>query len=112
MTSNGQEQAQPGSLRLITPHARFERLKQQWLDDIADMSVIDFMHPAYQQIIGMGEPVLPFLLHELQQESSYWFWALRAIAGEDAAQPNDDYDAAAASWLEWGRRRGYVGAGV
>jgi hypothetical protein len=91
---------------------KFERLKREWLDDMEDMSVIDFTHDAYQQIIRMGPPAIPFLLHELQQESGYWFWALRAITGEDAAQPGDDYDAAVAAWLRWGRNRGKLRAVV
>src|SRR5438309_2262985 len=41
------------------------------------------MLPEYQQIIGMGPSVLPFLFRELQREPNHWFWALAAITGED-----------------------------
>jgi hypothetical protein len=91
---------------------KFARLKREWLDDIEDQSVIDFMHGSYQQIVGMGQDAIPFLLDELPRESGHWFWALRAIAGRDVAGPTDDYDAAAAAWLEWGRKRGVIRASV
>jgi hypothetical protein len=41
------------------------------------------MHPAYQQIIGLGPAGVPLLLRELEREPDHWFWALRAITGED-----------------------------
>lgn len=40
------------------------------------------MHPAYQQIIGMGPAVVPLLLNDLVRTRSHWFWALRAITGK------------------------------
>ncbi len=41
------------------------------------------MHPAYQQIIGLGKQAIPFLLRELDQKSGRWFWALKSITRED-----------------------------
>jgi hypothetical protein len=41
------------------------------------------LHPAYQRIIGLGKAVIPFILRELQTEPNEWFWALRALTGED-----------------------------
>ena len=41
------------------------------------------MHPAYQQIVGMGRSAVPFILKELANGPGHWFWALRAISGED-----------------------------
>ena len=33
----------------------------------------------YQRIIGMGLPVVPLILEELEREPDQWFWALEAI---------------------------------
>ena len=40
-------------------------------------------HPSYQQILGMGWHAVPLILAELEREPARWFWALRAISGED-----------------------------
>ena len=68
------------------------------------------MHPCYQRIIGMGPAVLPLLLRELQKEPDYWFWALRAITGENPVGPKDtgDIEKMAESWIRWGRDRGLM----
>jgi hypothetical protein len=65
---------------------------------------------AYQQIIGMGEKVLPFIFRELQETGGHWFWALRAITGENPVGPESrgNINRMAQAWLEWGRQRGYV----
>ena len=41
------------------------------------------MHPAYQQIIGMGSIAIPFIMRELENRPAHWFWALKSITGED-----------------------------
>src|SRR4051812_33339056 len=47
-------------------------------------SVSDFVtHPAYQRIMAMGKPALPFILRDLRDESGHWFYALTLIAGKD-----------------------------
>ena len=62
------------------------------------------MHPAYQQIIGMGTPALPLIFQELQREPDHWFWALGAITGENPVPEEDagDLDAMTDAWLSWG----------
>jgi len=63
-------------------------------------------HWAYQRIMGLGPEVLPLILHELEQQSDHWYWALNAISGEDPAEGVEDFEEAAARWLEWGRATG------
>ncbi len=68
------------------------------------------MHPAYQQIIGMGKEAIPLLLRGLdQQEPEHWFWALAAITGEDPVPPGDrgNVRRIADAWLRWGRQQGH-----
>lgn len=91
--------------------ARFRELVRQWkeatayLSSITDMS----MHPAYQQIIGMGEAAVPLLFEELRREPDHWFWALKSITGEDPVAPDDrgKLDRMTHAWLEWAQAHGY-----
>jgi hypothetical protein len=67
-------------------------------------------HPAYQQIIKMGETALPMIFQELQENGGWWYPALRALTGENPVpeeakgRPPLNREA----WLEWGRRNGYL----
>ena len=67
-------------------------------------------HPAYQEIMRMGDVVVPMILEELEQASDHWFWALHFLTGEQPLP--DDFsgtvDDAARLWVDWGRRRGLV----
>lgn len=65
------------------------------------------MHPAYQSIIGMGWPVLPLILEELRKDPAPWFWALKAISGEDPVRPDDRGVVLRMrdSWLRWGEAK-------
>jgi hypothetical protein len=91
---------------------RFRRLAAEWkersflLSNSAQMAMLK----PYQQIIGMGLPVVPCILEELQREPDQWFWALEAITGENPVPP----EAAgitrltAQSWIDWGIARGFL----
>lgn len=89
--------------------ARFAELAGQWREATATESSLDrmVMHPAYQQIIGLGPQALPCILRDLARKPGRWAWALTAITGADPAAGCDTLEDAAAAWLEWGR-----GAGV
>lgn len=69
------------------------------------------MHPAYQQIIGMGRTAIPYILEELAERGGHWFWALRAITGENPVDGSDqgDVEKMKLAWLQWGVREGYDG---
>jgi hypothetical protein len=88
----------------------FRDLVRQWKDDTISLSSIEEMalHPAYQRIIGMGPAALPWILKELETEPDYWFWALRAITGQDPVQPSDRGLLAEMTnaWLDWAKIRG------
>jgi hypothetical protein len=91
--------------------ARFETLAEQWKHDTAHLSNIakKALHPAYQEIIGMGERAVPLLLAELKREPDDWFWALNAITGANPVSPasRGNVQAMAAAWLLWGAEKGY-----
>jgi hypothetical protein len=68
------------------------------------------MHPAYQQIIGMGERAIPLLIEEMKERPDQWDWALRAITGADPV-PRESWGKLkeiAASWVAWGKERGSI----
>ncbi len=89
----------------------FQELVVRWRADTRVWSSVTKMvlHPAYQRIIGLGSPAVPLLLRELERAPDHWFWALRAITGEDPAAAESTFDAAAAAWLRWGRERDLLG---
>jgi len=92
--------------------ARFGALASRWRAEtgVLSSSSARAMHPAYQQIIGMGPAVLPLLLRELERAEEGWFWALKPIAGEDPVPPEHrgKHSEMVRDWLQWGRNRGYI----
>jgi hypothetical protein len=88
----------------------FKALVKQWRDETWFHSSLSkkYMHPAYQAIIGLGKEGLPFVLRELNQGKNYWFYALRLMARENAAEGIADFEDARAAWLTWGYRNNYL----
>lgn len=90
----------------------FNDLVMQWKSErtATSSTTVIAMHPAYQRIIGMGKAALPLILRELDRELDHWFWALRAISGEDPIpfEHRGKMKQMAIDWLEWGRVKGYV----
>lgn len=84
---------------------QFEELADIWRRETrgAPFLITRVTHWAYQRIIGLGPKVLPLILRELERETDHWYWALNAISGEDPAEGVEDFEEAAARWLEWGR---------
>ncbi|CAN5277008.1 hypothetical protein BH24GEM2_BH24GEM2_10810 [soil metagenome] len=102
-----QDFEQPLSYRAQGIHERFQALAEEWheaTDDLSGTAV--FMHPAYQQIIGMGPVVLPLLFRDLAETESHWFWALRVITNENPVPPEHRgrVDRMTSTWLSWGMR--------
>jgi hypothetical protein len=93
---------------------RFQRLASEWkqqshyLSNTAQMAMLK----PYQRIIGMGWPVVPLLLEELQREPDQWFWALEAITGENPvpAEAAGRVRQMAQAWLDWAKKQGLIGA--
>jgi hypothetical protein len=64
----------------------------------------------YQRIIGMGMPVVPLILEELQREPHHWFWALEAITEANPVPPESlgKIQEMADAWIAWGRSQGLI----
>lgn len=92
--------------------ARFDALAARWREETEFHSAAGalFMHPAYQEIIGLGPAVLPLLLADLEKTRDHWFWALRAITGENPvpAEERGKVERMAEHWVDWGRARGLL----
>lgn len=90
----------------------FRTLVKQWKKDTeADSSLLRMIrHPAYQEIIGLGEPVVPLLLAELQHEPDFWFAALQKITGIDPVPKASagKIGEMTKAWIDWGRDKGLV----
>lgn len=89
----------------------FTALVKQWREETRGMSSTNQMciHPTYQQIIGMGEPVISLLLREVERKSGHWFWALKSISREDPVtlEFRGNTKEMTKAWLEWGKQKGY-----
>ncbi len=92
--------------------AEFKSLTLEWKADTAILSSVQdiSLHPAYQRIIGLGKSVLPLIFESLEREPDHWFWALRALTGEDPVPTKDrgKLGAMTDAWLAWGVEHGYV----
>jgi hypothetical protein len=90
---------------------RFRRLAAIWEAETRYLSDAHLIieHPAFQEIIGLGEAVIPFLLAELEKGPRLWVWALSRITGANPVPPADGGNIRKMSeaWLRWGREQGY-----
>src|SRR5881397_4365217 len=90
---------------------RFRRLERTWLDEIGYSSSPKELcsHWAFQEILGMGEAVVPLMLRDLEERPRLWVWALPKITGIDLAPPSDGGNIAVMSqlWLHWAKEHGY-----
>ena len=95
----------------IPAREEFEKLADEWLQnrplgvDVAQMT----RHPAYQEIISMGEPAIPWILQRLINKPDHWFVALYSITGANPVPPESKgrVREMATVWIEWGRQQGY-----
>lgn len=105
-----------GNIELVldsekTDWFRFQNLVEQWKTERGARSSITeaAMMPAYQEIIGMGSKAVPLILEQIRSEGDepdQWFWALRAITGENPVKPEDqgNFQKMAEAWLQWSQQ--------
>ena len=95
-----------------TTEERFRRLAAAWQKAVAHQSSTTLRnnHPAYREIIGLGEEVVPLLLRDLEENHTHWFLlAPREITG---AEPIPESAAGnvpkmVEAWLRWAKDNGY-----
>src|SRR5687767_12833397 len=65
--------------REFARHERIWRLETQHMSSPTDR----YVHKSYARIIGLGQPAVPLILRSMQRTPGDWFYALRAITGEN-----------------------------
>ena len=91
---------------------QFNQLVHEWKSgrprgvDVAQM----VRHPAYERIIGMGEPAIPLILKELDREVDHWFHALRELTGASpvSEESKGNLSKMTQAWLSWGKDEAYI----
>src|SRR5262249_11133153 len=95
-----------------TTEQRFERLADLWLAETAYLSSpeLTVAHPAFQEILSLGEEAIPFILRRMQRREGHWFLALSRITGEKPFPPSaaGKVRLIEQAWFEWARAKGYV----
>jgi hypothetical protein len=88
----------------------FNELANTWYVETRKLSssVQMVLHPAYQQIIGLGKDALPLIFKELKRTRGHWIWALAMILRDDKAKPGMTFREAVDAWLAWGENNGYI----
>ena len=103
--------SKPAILNNPVDRQKFLNLVTTWKSDAGVSSSLSerFAHPAYHELMALGEPVVPLLLAELEREPDWWFAALKSITGADPvpASSRGKLGEMTRAWLEWGRQQGY-----
>jgi hypothetical protein len=94
-----------------TLEQRFRRLEAVWEADTLLLSNPNLIisHWAFQEIIRLGEAVIPLMLRDLEREPHLWVWALPQITDDQPVPPSDagNIRKMGEAWLRWGREKGY-----
>lgn len=103
--------ASPASASSEAAEQRFRQLEAAWLADMGHLSSFEAItnHPAFREIVGMGDVVVPLMLRDLAERPKLWVWALPEITNADPV-PSDDAGRIAKmseAWVRWGREHGY-----
>jgi hypothetical protein len=103
--------AEPTTAPTETVEARFRRLEEAWVREvgISSSGTVLTNHWAFQEMIRMGEAVVPLMLRDLEREPQLWVWALPKITGVNPVPPSDagNITKMSEAWVEWGRTHGY-----
>ena len=91
---------------------RFEELADRWEEEtffLSNSARID-AHPALQEIISMGEPVVPLILERMRAQGGHWFGALRQLTGASPVplESRGRIKEMTQAWLDWGERNEYI----
>ncbi len=91
---------------------RFLELAVQWENETVLLSSSDqaTKHPAYREIVDMGQLAIPLILERMQSHNGHWIQALYDTTGADPVDVSDygNIDAMEASWYEWGKANGFA----
>ena len=105
-TSSPSAEAAPDAAGL---EQRFLELAERWREETQFYSMSRQLveHPAYREILEMGEVAVPWILRDMAMTGARWTLLLGEITGENPAVhagPGRVREVQAA-WIEWGRER-------
>jgi hypothetical protein len=108
MSANPVQNAAP----VETVEQQVQRLLAQWRAETAviSSSTVLVSHPAYRELIALGEAALPSLFRDLEQtQDGHLSRALAEITGAQPVRPGEGgkIRLVAERWLDWGREHGY-----
>ncbi len=91
---------------------KFKTLAERWKAETIHISSLSDIesHSAYQEIISMGQAVVPLILWELVIDPDWWFMALDSLVDTPPPLEGDDGDLMrlSAKWVDWGESNGYL----
>ena len=83
----------------------FDMWRNQWLDETKYNSNISssMQHPLYSKILSLGDIIVPFLIMDLRENKTHWFYALTALTGENPIlkEHSGQVDNMIADWVKW-----------
>ena len=87
---------------------RFRRLVKQWRAETYYLSSVTAKskHPAFREIVEMGEAAVPWIIEELRNHRDFLFLALHLIVKDEpmpaalTGKPHKLID----EWLQWAER--------
>lgn len=99
-----------------TDAQKFNRLADEWETATAmemdHPSFAQIYHPAYREILAMGETAVPliFARWHMGRARGNWFPILRSITGADPVPSEDMGDVVRmqGAWLSWGQQQGII----
>ena len=90
----------------------FRKLADRWEDETGMLSNTEeaSRHPAYREIIEMGQPAIQMILDRMREQGGHWFIALQEITGENPVERADwgYVRKMEEAWLRWGTEHGYA----
>lgn len=92
--------------------AEFAEHERKWKADtqFASDPMEIYLHASYARIIGMGQPAVSLIVRSMAETPAHWFYALRAITGENPVTPEmaGNVPAMTKAWLRWASERNYI----
>jgi hypothetical protein len=90
----------------------FQHHQNIWKDETMFSSSSDDIinNSSYQEIIGYGRDMLPFILLDLKETKSHWFYALQQMTGENPIKTNHRgyISKMVEDWLIWAEKNNIV----
>ena len=84
---------------------RFNSLKEKWVEETKIFSSLStiYNHPAYEEIIKMGEDALPLIYHDSTNNDNFWFKALQNITGVNLTTKENQgrFQLLKKAWINW-----------